>query len=122
MDAILRGDRDAFLDYEIAARQQALMPPFGRLASFVITGRDKRDVEAFALAVVRCAPPAKTILVLGPTEAPIAVIRGRHRFRILVRASREMDIQAYLRGWLSQVPKAKSDLRLSVDVDPYSFL
>ena len=34
----------------------------------------------------------------------------------------ELDIQGYLRAWLSQLPEIKGDLRLVVDVDPYSFL
>jgi primosomal protein N' (replication factor Y) len=59
---------------------------------------------------------------LGPAEAPLAVIRGRHRFRLLLKAPREADLQAYLRLWLSQAPKAKGDVRLTVDIDPYSFL
>jgi primosomal protein N' (replication factor Y) len=60
--------------------------------------------------------------VLGPAEAPIFVVRGRHRWRLLVKAPREADIQGYLREWLSIAPEPKGDLRLSVDVDPYSFL
>jgi primosomal protein N' (replication factor Y) len=72
--------------------------------------------------VALAAPPAGKIQVLGPAEAPLSVIRGRHRYRLLVKAAREADLQAYLRLWLSQVPKAKGDVRLSVDVDPYSFL
>ena len=68
------------------------------------------------------APPAAKIQVLGPAEAPLSVIRGRYRFRLLVKASREADLQAYLRLWLSLVPKARGDVRLTVDIDPYSFL
>ena len=60
--------------------------------------------------------------MLGPAEAPLAVIRGRHRYRLLVKAPRETDLQTYLRLWLAAVPKAKGDVRLVVDIDPYSFL
>ena len=60
--------------------------------------------------------------MLGPAEAPIAVVRGRHRWRLLVKAPRELDLQAYLRAWLATLPKPPSDLRLTVDIDPYSFL
>ena len=60
--------------------------------------------------------------MLGPAEAPIAVVRGRHRWRLLVKAPREIDIQAYLRAWVAALPEVKGDLRLVVDVDPYSFL
>jgi len=65
---------------------------------------------------------AREIEVLGPAEAPLTVIRGRFCFRLLVKAAREADLQAYLRLWLEQAPKAKGDVRLSVDIDPYSFL
>ena len=66
--------------------------------------------------------PAQKIQVLGPAEAPLAVIRGRYRFRLLVKAAREADLQAYLRLWLAEAPKPKGDVRLTVDVDPYEFL
>jgi primosomal protein N' (replication factor Y) len=72
--------------------------------------------------VARAAPAAAKIEVLGPAEAPLSVIRGRYRFRLLVKAARETDLQAYLRLWLSEAPKPKGDLRLTVDIDPYSFL
>jgi len=50
------------------------------------------------------------------------VVRGRHRWRLLVKAPRELDVQAYVRAWLAALPKPAADLRLTVDVDPYSFL
>ena len=68
------------------------------------------------------APEAHRIEVLGPAEAPIAVIRGRHRWRLLVKAPRDIDVQAYLRAWLGALPPLKGDIRLTVDIDPYSFL
>ena len=72
--------------------------------------------------MARRAPEAQSIEVLGPAEAPIAVIRGRHRWRILLKAPREVDVQAYLRLWMERLPEIKGDLRLTIDIDPYSFL
>ena len=120
--ALVSGDRDTFYAHEIAARREAGMPPFGRLAAILITAGSRESAEGYARAVARAAPPAEKIQVLGPAEAPLSVIRGRHRYRLLVKAAREADLQAYLRLWLSAVPKAKGDIRLTVDVDPYSFL
>ena len=60
--------------------------------------------------------------VLGPAEAPLAVVRGRHRFRLMVKSARNFDLPAYLRGWLSEAPQRKGDIKLEVDVDPQSFL
>ena len=122
MQAIISSDREAFLEREIRQRQAGTLPPYGRLAALIVSARDKELAELFARDVARRAPPAERIEVLGPAEAPLAVIRGRHRFRLLVKAPRELDLQTYLRAWLNSLPKPPSDLRLTVDVDPYSFL
>ena len=122
MQAIITGDRDAFLENEIRQRQAGLLPPYGRLAALIVSARDKELAELFARDVALHAPPSERIEVLGPAEAPLAIIRGRYRWRLLVKASRELDLQAYLRAWLGTLPKPPSDLRLTVDIDPYNFL
>ncbi len=122
MKALIAGDREAFYASEIAARESLHYPPFGRLASLVISGPDRPSAEGFARRLVGSAPGADEVRVLGPAEAPIAVVRGRHRFRLLVKAPRAFDLSAYLRDWLRQAPKAATGVKLDVDVDPMSFL
>jgi primosomal protein N' (replication factor Y) len=68
------------------------------------------------------APKDEQVRVLGPAEAPIAVVRGRHRFRLLAKAPRHFDLSDYLRAWLGRAPKPKGNVRLEIDVDPMSFL
>jgi primosomal protein N' (replication factor Y) len=122
MEAIISGDREMFLDREIDMRRRGLLPPFGRLAALVISARDKHLAETFAREVAKRAPRVDQIDVLGPAEAPISIVRGRHRWRLLVKAPREKNIQAYLRMWGDALPKIGGDLRLTVDIDPYNFL
>ena len=122
MDAIVRGDREAFIEREIRTRQLAMLPPYGRLASLIVSARHKETAESAARMIAQRAPAAPRIEVLGPAEAPISIIRGRYRWRLLLKAPRELDIQAYLRAWLAEIPEIKGDLRLTVDIDPYSFL
>ena len=122
IQALASGDRDAFLAREIEARKSATMPPFGRLASLLVSAGTRDAAESYARSLARAAPAAQKIEVLGPAEAPLAVIRGRFRFRLLVKAAREADLQAYLRLWLKEAPKPKGDVRLTIDIDPYSFL
>ena len=122
MAAIISGDREAFLEREIRMRQQGGLPPYGRLVAIVISARDKETAQLVARDVANRAPRADRIEVLGPAEAPIAVVRGRFRWRLLVKAPREVDIQAYLREWLAALPQLKGDIRLTVDIDPYNFL
>jgi len=122
MRALIAQDREAFYSAEIAVREAAQYPPFGRLASLLISGGDKHETESYARRIAGVAPRDEQVRVLGPVEAPLAVVRGRYRFRLLVRSPRGFDLSAYLREWLAAVPKAKGTLKLDVDVDPQSFL
>jgi primosomal protein N' (replication factor Y) len=122
MKALILGDREAFYSSEIELRERTHYPPFGRLASLVITANDRHGAESYGRTLVAHVPKNDEVRVLGPAEAPIAVVRGRHRFRLLVKAPRGFDLSAYLRDWLGQAPKPKGNVRLEVDVDPMSFL
>jgi len=122
MKALIAQDREAFYDSEIAVRERAAYPPFGRLASLLITGADKHATEGFGRRLAAAAPTVEGVRVLGPAEAPLAVVRGRHRFRIMVKSARGFDLSAYMRGWLADAPKRVGDIKLEVDVDPLSFL
>lgn len=121
LEALAAGDRDGFLAHEKEIRQSAGMPPYGLLAGIVISGNDQMQTERFALDLARRVPRSNHIQVLGPAPAPLAQIRGRFRFRFLVKTTRDQEIQSFIRQWLHDV-HPKGNLRLSVDIDPYSFL
>jgi primosomal protein N' (replication factor Y) (superfamily II helicase) len=122
MRALIAGDREAFYSAEIEMRESAHYPPFGRLASIVVSGPDKHDTQFFARALARAAPLHDEVRVLGPADAPLSLVRGRHRMRLLIKAPRAFDLSAYLRDWLAAAPKPKGSIKLDVDVDPQSFL
>ena len=121
MQALVSGERDRFLEIEIEQRRQAGMPPFTRLAALILSGPDPDLVDRAARALSRCAPRGEGLQVLGPAPAPLAILRGLHRRRFLVRARRDVRLQDRLRAWTEEV-KLPGSLRLKVDVDPYSFL
>jgi primosomal protein N' (replication factor Y) len=122
MRALAAGDREAFYASEIDLREKSHYPPFGRLAAMVVSGPDKHGAQAHARRLALTAPRADAVRILGPAEAPLALIRGRYRFRLLVKSPRGFDLSAYLREWMSVAPKPKGKIRLEVDVDPQSFL
>jgi primosomal protein N' (replication factor Y) len=121
MKALAAGDRDRFLEAEAAARRHAGLPPFGRLAALIVSAGDAETADFTARALSRAAPQLPGVTVLGPAPAPLAVLRGRHRRRFLVKAGRDVRLQAILRDWLSRVRTAGS-ARIQIDIDPYSFL
>ncbi|TKW80067.1 MAG: primosomal protein N', partial [Bradyrhizobium icense] len=120
MKALVASDREAFYASEIEQRERAGYPPFGRLASLIISAGDRPTAESFARKLAAIAPLDERIQVLGPAEAPLAVIKGRYRFRLLVKSLRNVDLSEYLREWLAAAPKTKGNLKLEVDVDPQS--
>ncbi len=119
--ALVEGGRDAFVRAELADREEAAMPPYARLAAVVLSSLDSAAVEEVASLLAHAAPNGRGVDVWGPSPAPYAVVRGRHRHRFLVRADKSVDLQAFLRAWLAQVA-VPGKVRLKVDIDPYSFL
>ncbi|GIK99399.1 MAG: primosomal protein N' [Alphaproteobacteria bacterium] len=121
MQALVSGDRERFLEEEAEDRRRAGMPPFGRLAALILSAADPEAVDAAARALARAAPHGDGVAVLGPAPAPLAVLRGRHRRRFLLKCGRATAPQPLVRRWL-KAAKLPSGVRLQIDVDPYSFL
>jgi primosomal protein N' (replication factor Y) len=121
MQALAAQDRDAFVAAEMAERELAGLPPFGRLAAVVVSGLDPAQLEDFVQAMARAAPNSPGVEVYGPADAPLGLIRGRRRKRFLVRADRAVDLSAYMATWRARV-KPPAAIRVAIDIDPYSFL
>ncbi|HVM80741.1 MAG TPA: primosomal protein N' [Stellaceae bacterium] len=121
MRALVANDRDRFLAAESEERRRQGWPPFGRLAALILSAPDDEAVDFAARAFARAAPHLRGVEILGPAPAPLAVLRGRHRRRFLLKAERGVNVQAALRAWLAPV-KVPSAVRVQIDVDPYSFL
>jgi primosomal protein N' (replication factor Y) len=122
MRAIVSGDSESFYEKEIAEREAAHLPPFGRLAGIIVSAQTRAEAEGHARGLRRVAPDARDIHVLGPAEAPLALVGGRHRFRLLVQGERRSDIQSFIRAMLAAGPKQRGSVRVQVDIDPQSFL
>jgi len=137
--ALLSGDAERFYAAEAEQRRRGGLPPFGRLAAVIVAAEDRGAAEAHARALARTAhglPESPRwrlaplgglaeqgeISLLGPAEAAIAMLRGKHRFRIAVKAPRNADLQGFLRAMLAAAPPPRGGVRVTVDVDPQSFL
>ena len=121
IEALVSGDAPGFYAAETEARREAAMPPFGRLAAIIVSSEDKAEAEAVARRIGHTAPNVEDMAVFGPAPAPLAMLRGRHRQRLLIHAARKLDVQDVIREWLNDL-EWSSKVRVAVDVDPYSFL
>ena len=120
MQALSHGGREEFLNQEINEREMATMPPFGKLVGVIISGSHLHIVEDSARRLARSFPVSAEASVLGPTPAPLAMLRGQHRWRLLVKCPRETKAQSLVRHWVDQTPLSPK-VRVQIDVDPYSF-
>ena len=121
MQALAANDRDGYLAIEREVRSELGLPPFGRLAAIVLSAPSADLVDKAALEIAAAAPNSEGIELFGPAPAPITVLRGRHRRRFLVKSPRSVDLSAYMAAWVGRL-KLPSQVRLAVDIDPYSFL
>ncbi|MES2043152.1 MAG: primosomal protein N' [Pseudomonadota bacterium] len=121
MRALITGDADAFYEAETESRREAGAPPFGRFAGIVVSSEDQSAAHETAQLIGRAAPEVEGMQVYGPAPAPLAMLRGRHRYRLLVHARRALDVQDVIRAWLGAL-EWPSKVRVVVDVDPYSFV
>lgn len=119
--AIAAGDRDAFDQVELSERMKYGMPPHGRLAALIISGKKENEVDEAAWRIGRVAPRGDGIVVLGPAPAPLSLLRGRFRRRFLLRTDKSVKVQAVIQEWLARV-KTPGSVRVQIDIDPYSFM
>ncbi|HKU93160.1 MAG TPA: primosomal protein N', partial [Sphingomicrobium sp.] len=89
--------------------------------AIIISAEDSAEAETVARRIGHAAPQVDGMAVFGPAPAPLAMLRGRHRQRLLVHARRSLDVQDVIRDWLADI-EWSAKVRVGVDVDPYSFL
>ena len=121
MEALISGDSDDFMGAESEERKILMMPPFGRMAALIVSGTNENAVLSTAGILGRTAPHGEGVRVLGPADAPLFMLRGRYRQRLLLKTKKDIRIQPILSEWLAKINKPSS-VRIQVDIDPYSFL
>jgi primosomal protein N' (replication factor Y) len=119
--ALAAGDRAAFYEAETEARRHAGAPPFGRWAAIIVSSEDEAEAKEAARAIGGTRPDVADVHILGPAPAPLSLLRGRYRYRLLVNARRSAELQDIIRAWLGALHFSKG-VRVSVDIDPYSFV
>jgi primosomal protein N' (replication factor Y) len=119
--ALAAGDRDAFYEAETEARRHAGAPPFGRWAAIIVSSEDEAEAKSAARALGGARPNVADIAILGPAPAPLSLLRGRYRYRLLVNARRSAELQQVIREWLGGFNFPRG-VRVAVDIDPYSFV
>ncbi|MEE6206616.1 MAG: primosomal protein N' [Alphaproteobacteria bacterium] len=118
--ALLNNDRAGFLDFEKTSRRLLHYPPYGKLAALIISGTNQQQVAQTAAAFGQTAPATEYVSVLGPAPAPLYLLRDRYRYRLMIKTSRNINIQNVLQTWVKMV-RIPSNVKVEIDIDPYSF-
>ncbi len=122
MRAMVSGDREAFYRHELSAREAGKLPPFGRLAALIVSANEHDVAMGFARKLLSAAPLADGVQLFGPADAPVNMVRGRHRVRLLAQSPKDFDLSGYVRFWIGSAEKVSGNLRVQVDIDPQSFM
>jgi primosomal protein N' (replication factor Y) len=119
--ALCSGVRETFIDAELSLREDMGFPPYGRLAALIFSAPSEQEAQNAARDFVAAAPIVEGVDVWGPSEPPLGRVRGRWRRRLLLRAEPHIDLSAMVSAWRTRI-KLPNNIRLKVDIDPYSFL
>ncbi|MCK9459990.1 MAG: primosomal protein N' [Proteobacteria bacterium] len=123
-------DFEGFAALELKSRAELGYPPFGRLLALRLSGPDGGRVESAARELCRALGDARrrsgtrgaAIDILGPAPAPIAMVQGRHRWRVLLRGKRRDELRRLVLGASDVVESPPNGVRIRIDVDPVSML
>ncbi len=122
MEAMVKQDREAFYAHELGVREEGQLPPFGRLAALIVSANEHDDAMGFARKLLSAAPQAEGLRLFGPADAPVAMVRGRHRVRLLVQSRGRISTSRAMSASGSTRPSSSTgNLRVQVDIDPMSF-
>ena len=119
--AIAKNNRDDFFKRELNARKNAQMPPYGRLASIILSSKQEKDLGNYALELLKFSPSFKNVKIFGPAPSPLYYLRGKYRKRFLIKSDKEVNIQNVLLNWIAKV-KIPNNIKLAIDIDPISFM
>jgi len=114
-------NKEEFNLSELQNRESAHMPPFSRLAIITLSSSRNESAMICAHQLARDIPIHDKFRVLGPSASPIFLLRGKYRYRFLIIAEKNCNIQNYIRNWLSAI-KVPYNVKLKIDVDPINFL
>jgi len=117
---ICKNNPHEFLQKELALRKEKKLPPFYRLISLIISGKNEHVIMKFATNIKSKLPKMNEVNILGPVLAPITKLKKKYRCRILIKYPKDIFIQKYLSKSLNKI-KAESGIKLEVDVDPINF-
>ena len=121
LKSLLLQNRNIFLDFEKESRRMLHYPPYGKLASLIVSGKQQQTAAAVAAAFGKTAPQTDLISVLGPAPAPLFLLRDKYRYRLLLKTARNINIQQVLQEWLKMI-KIPASVNVEVDIEPYSFM
>jgi len=121
MQALSNWDREKFLNLEKQSRNEAEMPPFGRLVSLIVSSTNEIEADQTARILAASAPVTPRAQILGPAPSALAFLRGRHRRRFLIKADKTLNVQKMISDWLGAL-KIRGSSKIEIDVDPHSFI
>ena len=118
--SILSYERNSFLESELANRKSSNLPPYARLASIIVSGKDKGKCQDYSLKVKHLISNQANIKVYGPIPSGIFFVRGKYRYRLLIKSDPLIKTQPLLKKMLKEIQR-DNNIKLKVDIDPYNF-
>ena len=121
IQSLQKRDRKRFVDQSLKDREEFKIPPFSFMTALILSSSSKAKTESYGRKIAQSTHIPENLIILGPVEAPIFLIRGQYRFRILIKGNSRKILNKFTKFIIKTCPPPPS-IKLTIDVDPYSFM
>ena len=121
IQSLKKRDRKKFVEQSLKDREDFMIPPFGFMTALILSGSSRSKTEMYGKKITQIINIPENIIILGPVEAPIYLLKGKYRFRILIKGNNRKILNKFTKFALKKYP-IPSSIKLIIDVDPYSFM
>ena len=118
--SLIFGNRNAFFKEELRLRKNYHLPPFSKLASIIISGKNEKEIINTSWKIKNSFPNYEGVKILGPAPSTLSKKAGRMRWRLLIKSKKTTDLSALIRKSLAVI-KHKSRVKIKIDIDPTNF-
>lgn len=116
-EKIIQNDKKGFYEFEIANRKSLNMPPFTKMANFIISAFEENKALNVAKMLAAKFPFNDAVEVFGPAPTAISRLKNRYHYRVFIKTEKKINLQKLILDVMKDVDFS-SQVRVKIDIDP----
>lgn len=115
-EKIIQNDKDGFFEFELKNRKNLNLPPFSKMANFIVSAFEENQALGAAKKIVAAIPFNDAIEIYGPAPLAVSRLKNRYYYRIFLKVERKINLQKLMQDVVDNF-NFPSQIRIKVDID-----